>query len=91
MLSDSQKSIRQYSKFRISFKGDKNFIEVTKEDRDEIIAMVANGIKYVSLGNIFFSVASLSAILPMSNQTRDVILEPNRPSALPMGEKHEQD
>ena len=70
--------IRQYKKFRLLLVGDRDGIRISAEDRKQIIEKMSSGAKFISMGNLFFAVSAVSSILPISEQTEDVVYEPNK-------------
>lgn len=72
------KQIRQYKKFRLLLVGDRDGVKISTEDRERIITAMTGGSRFISLGNLFFAVSAVSSILPISEQTEDVVYEPNK-------------
>lgn len=71
-------SYKEYKMYRVKLMGDKDFFEVTVEDREKIINALTKGHKYIQLGNIFFAASSLASILPVSDMTGEVPYLPNK-------------
>lgn len=77
-LYNNGKKIREYKKFRLLLVGDKDGIRISAEDRSKIIESMTGGAKFISFGNLFFASSAVSSILPISEQTEDVVYEPNK-------------
>ena len=69
---------KKYAKYRVRLMGDKDFFEISQEDREKIINALIGGAKYINMGNIFFAASSLSSILPVSEMTGEVPYIPNK-------------